>query len=373
MYKQIFMNEEEILHEVDDRLLVLTKKLNLLKYLTPTNIKEERAHFVAMKGDYDPQFSYDFPAREEIEARIEELNDMKNVYFDGQIFANKMSKLLLDKIEENIVIAELLLAYSEQDFDNIEKYNTLLYGTFDPELSQEAEKILASYKEPKADLRWAILTGDEIQQYILDYMQKHKISGVKLTPNKQSTAKFAISFGKDLCYLSYSPEMKIRKYMLEADLIHELQTHYTRYANGKKTGWNILTFWTQNYLTDEEGLALYNVCEYYKTLYPAFEKIGIYQKYLLLQQSQWASFREVATYIESKKWSKNLSNMFTMVFRCKQGIQDTSVKNPGNIFLKNKLYVDGYHRVSSRLAQWNDVNLLLKAKLKIDDLPYFLW
>jgi hypothetical protein len=117
-------------------------------------------------------------------------------------------------------------------------------------------------------------------------MQRHEITGVVLSPSKQSSAKFAISFGKDTCYLSYSPEMKIRKHVLEADLIHELYTHYRRYANGKKTGWNILTFGTQNYLADEEGLALYNVCEYYKTLYPAFQKIGIYQKYLILKYSQ---------------------------------------------------------------------------------------
>ena len=147
------MNEEEILHEVDDRLLVLTKKLHLLKYLTPSNLNEERGHFVAMKGDYDPQFSYNFPATEEINAWVEELNDMKTVYFDEQIYENKISKLLLDKIEENIVIAGLLLAYSEQDFENIETYNTLLYGPFDSELLKQAEEILQSYKEPKAELR----------------------------------------------------------------------------------------------------------------------------------------------------------------------------------------------------------------------------
>ncbi|MCX6823217.1 MAG: DUF1704 domain-containing protein [candidate division SR1 bacterium] len=366
------MNEEELLHEVDDRLLVLTQKLHLLKYLTPTNIATEREHFVAMKGNYDPRFSYHFPPAEEINAWVEALHDMKTVYFDGQIYENIISKLLLDKIEENIVIAKLLLAYSEQDFVNIEKYNTILYGTFNPELLKQAEDILQSYKEPNPELRGTILTGDEIQQYILTYMQKHNITDVKITPNTSSAAKFIISFGKNICYLSYSPQMKIREYILEADLIHELQTHYTRYAHGKKTGWNIFTFGTQNYLTDEEGLALYNVCAYYKTFYPAFQKIGIYQKYLLLQQSQGISFREVATYIQDKKWSKNLSNIFTMILRCKQGIQDTSVKNQGNIFLKNKLYVDGYHHVSQRVAQGNDVNSLLQAKVKIDDLPYFL-
>jgi hypothetical protein len=108
-------------------------------------------------------------------------------------------------------------------------------------------------------------------------------------------------------------------------------------------------------------------------LYPAFQKIGIYQKYLILKYSQWSSFREVATYIQKQKWAKNLHTMFTMVFRSKQGIQDTSIKNQGNIFLKNKLYADGYHHILQRVAQWNDVSSLLQAKIKTDDLPYFLW
>lgn len=367
------MTEEQILHEVDDRLLLLTKKLNLLKYLTPTNIATERERFVEMKGNYDPQFSYNFPKEEEIRLRIQELEDMKKAYFDGKTYTNKIAKLLLDKIEENILIAKLLLAYSKQDFINIGIYNTLLYWSFDPKILQQAEEILQSYQEPKAELRWDILTGNEIQQYILDYLQKHAITDVKVIPNTQSATKFAISFGKNICYLSYSPQMKMRKHILAADLIHEMDTHYTRYANGKKTWRNILTFWTQQYLTDEEGLALYNVYEYYKTLYPAFQKIWIYQKYLLLHYSQWASFREVATYIHDKKRTKNLATMFTMIFRCKQGIQDTSVKNQGNIFLKNKLYADGYHHMLKRAAVWNDINSLLQAKIKTDDLPYFLW
>ena len=76
------MTEEELLHEVDDHLLLLTKKLNLLKYLTPTNLNEERDHFVEMKGEYDPQFTYNFPEEKEITSRIEELQGLQNKYFE---------------------------------------------------------------------------------------------------------------------------------------------------------------------------------------------------------------------------------------------------------------------------------------------------
>ena len=267
-------------------------------------------------------------------------------------------------------MGKLLLAYVKQDFPNIAKYNTLLFGQFDPKILQNAEKILQGYQDPKPELRWPILTGDEIQQYILNYMWKHNISGVELVPVKQGLARFMITFSKTWCNLHYSPQMNVRTHALEADLIHELGVHYQRYKNGEATGWHILTFGTKKYLATEEGLALYRVCAYKKTIYPAFEKIWIYQKYLLLFHAQWKSFTETAKYILDRWRAKNLSTVFTMVMRCKQGIQDTSCTATGNIFLKNKLYLEGYCEIEKRREQGNDLDILLQGKISIADLPY---
>lgn len=364
------MDEKQILHEVDDHLLQVTKKINLLKYLTPTNIDEERERFVQMKGQYDPQFVYNFPSEKEIVSRIQELHDLQQRYFDGKTYENTIAIVLANKIKENILTAHLLLAYSKQDVVNIEKYNALLYWPFDETMLKQAKKIVQDYQEPKAETRWEILTGNDIQQYILEYLRKHHITDVTLVQTKQQLSKFIISFGKNGCRLYYSPQMKVRTYTLEADLIHELWVHHTRYLNGKKTGWNIFTFWTKNYLTDEEGLALYHVCAYKKTIYPAFQKTWIYQKYLLLQYGQSKSFREMAKYIQDKQRSKNLTTIFTMVMRCKQGIQDTSLHAPWTIFLKNKLYADGYHRILHWIEQGNDVGKLFRGKITIEDLAY---
>lgn len=367
------MTEEQILHKIDDQLLALTKKLNLLKYLTPTNIAIERERFVELQGNYDPQFSYNFPKEEDIHTWIQELEEMKKTYFDEKIYTHNIAKLLLDKIEGNLLSAHLLLAYSQQDFVNIQKYNTLLYWAFDPNILQQAEKMVQSYQEAKPETRWDILTGNEIQQYILDYLKTHNITDVEVVPVWQLSAKFAITFGKETCRLSYLSTIHIRQHELAADLAHELWVHYTRYTNGKQTGWNILTFWTKQYLTDEEGLAIYQVCEYKKMFYPAFQKIGIYQKYLLLHYGQGKSFSEMTTYIQERHRSKNLTTIFIMIMRCKLGIQDTSSRTADNIFLKNKLYADGFHRIIDRMTQWHNIDELLQAKLWIDDLLYVRW
>lgn len=55
------------------------------------------------------------------------LDELKQKYFADQKYAHFIAKLLEEKIEENILKVQLLLAYSKQDFPNIKKYNTLLF------------------------------------------------------------------------------------------------------------------------------------------------------------------------------------------------------------------------------------------------------
>ncbi|MEI8092314.1 MAG: hypothetical protein WCG98_09400 [bacterium] len=56
--------------------------------------------------------------------------------------------------------------------------------------------------------------------------------------------------------------------------------------------------------------------------------------------------------------------------RCKQGIQDTSREVMGNIFLKNKLYADGYRRIHDRILAGDNLSTLMQAKITIEDLQH---
>ncbi|MEI8092316.1 MAG: hypothetical protein WCG98_09410 [bacterium] len=145
--------EEQLLHEIDDKVLIFTKHLNLLKYLTPSNLVQERTHFIEAQGEYNPQFTYNFPEEKDIISRIQALHDLQISYFENKTYSNPISKLLSDKIEEHILTAELLLAYCRQDFARIAIYNTALFGEFDPVILQQAEQMVHTYHEPQADLR----------------------------------------------------------------------------------------------------------------------------------------------------------------------------------------------------------------------------
>jgi len=362
--------EKEQLHIVDDSLIDIAKKTYLQKILTPTNLLEECAIFIQKNGQYNPQFTYNFPKEEELLAIIQALHDMNNKFFEGKTYTLTIHHLFKEQIDENIYKAQLLVAYIHQDFPTIEKYNTLLFWTFSDEIIAKSEHIQQTYKEPDPTIRWKKLTNEEIISSIEDYLKQENISAIQLKLIPFSMNKFLITFGEKHCHLIFSKNLQTREQNLHSNLIHEIQVHYKRYVNGKKSEWKILAYGTSHYFADEEGLALYDMYEYKRKQYPDFEKKSIYDKYILLYYSQWKSFVDIANHIQTLWITSNLKKIFTIAATMKRWIQDTWKQTVGNIFIKNKIYAEGLDNVTKWIAEWNNKELLYQWKIKIEDLPY---
>lgn len=362
--------EREQLHSVDDYLADVAKKVHIDKFLTPTNLLEERELFIQKNGEYNPQFTYDFPKEKDLLSIVEWLHEIKNIYFQDTTYTLPIAHLLEEKIDENINKAQLLLAYVRQDFPNIENYNTLLFWTFSQDLLAKSQQILATYQDPDPKLRWKKLSNEEVKQYIEGYLKQEGISDITLKIVPFSMNKFLIAFGKNHCNLVFSEILQIREQELQANLVHEIGVHYKRYKNGRQSEWKMLSIGASNYSLDEEWLALYDMCEYKKRQYPHFEKKSIYQKYLLLHYSQWKSFGDIVQYIQAKKIANNNKTAFVMAANVKKWIQDTSKNVLGNSFIKNKIYAEGLEKITKWIEQWNDKKLLYQWKIKIEDLPY---
>ncbi|MEI6774340.1 MAG: hypothetical protein WCL18_06205 [bacterium] len=119
--------EKKQLHIVDDCLISIAKKINLYKFLTPTNLLEERDTFIKHHGQYNPQFIYNFPKKEDMMTILNQLDTLKHQYFDTTAYSLPIAYLLKEKIEENNHKTHLLLAYIHQDFAAIHTYTTLLF------------------------------------------------------------------------------------------------------------------------------------------------------------------------------------------------------------------------------------------------------
>lgn len=66
----------------------------------------------------------------------------------------------------------------------------------------------------------------------------------------------------------------------------------------------------------------------------------------------------------------SLAEAFNDTVRMKKGITDTSVRHPGTLYMKDKIYLDGYDRIEKWIQAGGDKQQLMIGKIKIDDLAY---
>ena len=364
--------EKKQLHIVDDYLIAIAPKLNIQKSLTPTNLLAERDIFIQKNGQYNPQFTYNFPIEEELKTIIKQLHSIQEQYFKTKIYVLPIANILNEKIKEHIYKAQLLIAYIQQDFIDIDRYNTLLFWTFSQDILDQSEYILRTYQDPDPTIRWRKLDNKEVKIYIENYLTQENISDIKLRVVDFSMNKFLIIFGEKNCSLVFSKNLQTRERNLQANLIHEIQVHYRRYQNSRLNEWKVLAYGVSQHIIDEEWLAIYDMCEYKKQYYPNYRKKSIYEKYVLLYYSQWKSFVDISEHMNSLGIVYTLKRRFIMVATIKRGIKDTSKRTLGNSLIKDKIYAEGLDKITKWIDQWNNKQLLYQWKIKIEDLPYML-
>jgi len=372
--------EEIILKKIDDELINIAKKINLQKFLSPVNLEEECDIFVWKNGNYDPQFVYEFPQEQIISKIIDRLKYIKKEYFDGRKYQNFIAKFLEEKTQEDLNKAELLKSYIKQDRNEISRRNKILFGEFDENLLKKSEHIIQTYKDPDSKVRWKFLNHEEVLNYVKDYIGRKWINDIEIKVVPFANTRFLITFSEKKCNLIFSKNFQTREHELMANMIHEIDVHYTRFANGKKSWWKILTYGTADYIKYEEGLAIHEVWKYKRNFYPAFEQKWIYEKYLLLNYSNWKSFSQISEHIKSIKLMKNDPEfsrtgraIFNAISRIKQWIQDTGVKKIWNNYIRNKIFLEWFGVVWKWLEDWGNRELLLMWKIKPQDLPYLAW
>jgi hypothetical protein len=131
--EMLLESELVALHQLDEKIDFLHKKLNLTAKLRPQNYLNELDNFITWKGQYAPVFSYAFPDERRLTQWKDELLQVKETCTNGSL-KSPLVKLFDEKVDELFVRHQLLQAYSKQDFAGIEEGNRLLRGDFDEEL-----------------------------------------------------------------------------------------------------------------------------------------------------------------------------------------------------------------------------------------------
>lgn len=356
---------------LDEKVYRLGKKLNFSSIFRPTNYSAELEKFLESPHHYNPVFEYPFPDDEklaEIEILIDDIHaEIAALPDQDAIF----QKLYGEKLRELRERRDLILAYRDENHAEIARVNAGLFGEFDNRLLDIAtKKVLENARMDtikQEKLLGTPLSVDEIRASIESYLKEHDIPPVPIRISSATMSRMAVAYKGDSVHINISESAVIRQNEMPAILAHELGTHLRRYQNAQKYGLQLLKYGTAYYLTDEEGLAIYHSLWFVPD---GYEKNAMYLKYYLLAQADTLSFVQTVALLQSIYPDRPLDRVFRQAFRLKRGIQHTEVSGiHGTVYMKDKIYLDGYMKIKRWIEEGWDISLMSAAKVKISDLP----
>ncbi|MDD2565787.1 MAG: DUF1704 domain-containing protein [Candidatus Gracilibacteria bacterium] len=347
------------------------KKLNLSSLLKPDNYFFLLDRFIQNPIGFNPVFEYHFPSKERIDSIRNTLGELINTANNLKQSGHIIADLYLEKLSENQSKLGLIEAYKNEDYEKIQLYNSLLFGDINDELLEVSKKKVFEIKrfnDNSDKYLGKILSLDEIVLLINKYFETHNIKKIPINIVSGNLSRMSISYGKEV-KIHISNNALIREKEINSILSHEIDTHFRRYLSGLDTGLLLFQFGTGYYLSDEEGLAIYRS---FNNLPEGYKKNAMYMKYYLLSIVDTLSFASTVEVLISLYPGKKLESIFSDAVRLKRGISHSGVEGiPGTTYRKDKIYLDGYNRISKWIESGGDPERLLFGKIKISDLKIF--
>lgn len=321
-----------------DRKLVFVNKRAQPSNPNPINFENEKERVFRDKA-YNPQFKYDGFRTDLITAET----ILKKLKADKSVFGI----LLNQKINEFTNQINLIKNYGKEDFT---KYSIKLYGKPSEELIKRAKAILRLESEDE----FAYLNTMSAIKKFVDVMKEYNLKYTVIEKDMIVAANFDIAH--KMMYINknrrYS-ENEIRRL-----IVHEIKTHIIRSENGKKQRYKLFVIGFPNYLSTEEGLAVYNEERF------GFLNNGLLKRYagrvVAVNMALKNSFSFIYNYLLDYFGKEQA---FTLATRAKRGLSDTS--KPG-AYTKDYLYLEGYYKIKDFVNKGNDINKLYIGKIGLE-------
>lgn len=378
-YASELLTEDSILdHELTDLqsldqiLGSYNKYLNLGRILRPRNLLDEFDTFITKRWNYNPQFSYKFPEIDFLDKLMQQHYDLLKKFFEVKKLKSRFSALFREKILYNIEKIKFIKAYVYQDFDTISHFNSFFFGDFDQniiDLCHEKCNGLPHLDRKKLGKQ---LNLEDIKKIISTHLTKNHIQNVKIRTVSGRSSRISVWFWRQAT-IKLLAHLRLREKELQALIAHEIDCHLMRYQKGQRLGRNILKTGTAHYIFDEEGIAIWQANKIYQTAIPWYENPKIYSHHLQIISAQNTDFvGAVDNLVEDKNTmsSLKLKNAFKAALRLKKWVIDTGTIHSGAVFMKDKVYLDGYLKIKNWIDTNWDIEDLMIWKIKIEDFPY---
>lgn len=231
-----------------------TLNVNILFYITPQNLVEEKQNFFEelKKGNvYNPKFIYPsknplfnyFSMKPSFDTYKNELTDLIKK-LDNDPFGILCENKILDLLEK----MELIKSIGTPNFaeNSIE-----FFGDVDKKIVKLAiEQVNKPIKKQASNK----LSKEAAVQILKDYFKKKKLK-YKIVFRDHGTSQFSVNPQLKILYISN--DVKFTDILLKRLIVHEIQTHLFRYENALLQPYSIFSFGGSKIATEtEEGLAV---------------------------------------------------------------------------------------------------------------------
>ena len=333
-------------------LFAAARPVTILKYLKPVNYAEELKTFVKKEGQYNPQFVYPALAFDPtlVRSQVESIH-----------FPDTPEGLLLEGKRTRILQELDLLEVVGKDVKSFTQASEVLYGFSEEYFLNLAEEKVRDRAQHILQEHAPLLTADEVKKQVEDRLITLGLTEWKVELVTQLASRMAVSRARRTIKVLMGATFTERS--LVAALLHELETHVFRAVNGLRQPVELLGLGTADYLETEEGMAVYNQEAFLTAQDEKYYHAPL--SYIKVHHSLSLSFAETAEYLRRERGITDLERLFTLVFRVKRGLGDTSI--PGG-FTRDMIYFRGYVRVAEYLAHGGSLEALYLGKFGLKEM-----
>ncbi|MFH1291630.1 MAG: tyrosine/phenylalanine carboxypeptidase domain-containing protein [bacterium] len=342
--------DEKIIQNIDKKIDRIESHLNIVGTLRPTNLDKEKQEFLRNPVN-SPRFFYVQPNadlaqfRRELKALPKEID-------------HPLAKIFIKKIKELQTKLDILESI---DGPELQAISSRLYGKADRVLYDKALRYI--HDHPIQTDNSKELNQKIIIKQIENFLKKNKLSKWKIKVTTDRTTDIAVNKNGTIFLRE---DISFSENRLKAVVAHEICTHIFRLENGSFQKYKIFSKGTADYLTTEEGLAIYNQKQLgiplgEKDIWPALRTIGVYL-------ADEMSFVELFHYLK-ENYGLDDETAWITCLKSKRGLIDTDKKIA---FTRDTVYFRGYLQVSDYLKQNPDDGLknLYIGKIGLNDLQY---
>lgn len=345
-YPEALVKTNPNLFKIDSNLNKLVQKIELLNYINPINIEQEKRNFFSSKYNVNPNFKY------------------RRIDFNAHLLQQELFSQDIDSIKDDEARAfyrDVIYDYSGliQCIETIGKgskfyYNSLKSFGTPTEKDVENAKFILHFKDEHDEELFPVFNAEEAAAYFEEFSKRYDFN-FKLKFSTKISAAAMVQNNTQTLFLKKNHRFSTNQLKVLAN--HEIGVHMVTTYNGMAQSLKIFHNGFPMNLETQEGLAVFS--EYMSGC-------------LTLYRLKELSYRVLAA--DSLRKGFDFSDTFDLLHNQyklnREEAYNTSLRaHRGGGFTKDYLYLTGLKKVYEHYQNNKDLDNLLTGKVSLEDLP----